>query len=371
MKDKLKAALSARGASGIASLHRVFRIMDDDGSKALSMSEFKKGLTEYKAELTDDEVRALFNAFDKDGNGQVSYEEFLVAIRGDLNSFRAQLVRQAFQKLDKTGNGIVDIDDLRGVFDPSKHPDVQDGKITPDQALVQVLDAFDQGDKDGKVTREEFEEYYKSLSAGIDRDEYFSQMIKTAWQLEAMPPPPPAYMKRKGVTSTLPVAGQSHGDILNWNQQPSELETRSGHRLEKRNYLAKDIHVTDINVMKWVDKEEGEKALKQEQNDLYGNKNKVGEGAANRSSTNILSWDKHQKSADPPVRPKKESDDYVWYAGHKKKTQDNNLHHSRPSPFGVDEEPTAFKLSQAEGGAVKPGMSTKKNIQSLAEMFKQ
>ena len=86
MKDKLKAALSARGASGIASLHRVFRIMDDDGSKALSMSEFKKGLTEYKAELTDDEVRALFNAFDKDGNGQVSYEEFLVAIRGDLNS---------------------------------------------------------------------------------------------------------------------------------------------------------------------------------------------------------------------------------------------------------------------------------------------
>jgi len=34
------------------------------------------------------------------------------------------------------------------------------------------------------VTKEEFIEYYNNISASIDRDDYFSAMIKSAWDFD-------------------------------------------------------------------------------------------------------------------------------------------------------------------------------------------
>ena len=34
------------------------------------------------------------------------------------------LVNKAFHKLDRDGSGVVDINDLKGVYDASKNPDV-------------------------------------------------------------------------------------------------------------------------------------------------------------------------------------------------------------------------------------------------------
>jgi len=37
---------------------------------------------------------------------------------------------------------------------------------------------------DGKVTADEFEEYYANISASIDGDEYFALMMRNAWKLD-------------------------------------------------------------------------------------------------------------------------------------------------------------------------------------------
>jgi hypothetical protein len=34
------------------------------------------------------------------------------------------------------------------------------------------------------VTREEYDEYYNNVSASIDRDDYFIQMMNSAWNLD-------------------------------------------------------------------------------------------------------------------------------------------------------------------------------------------
>ena len=60
----LRDQLAARGAKGIVGLQRQFRIIDDNGSKSLDMSEFKKALTDTRIQLkksTDAEV--LFRFF--------------------------------------------------------------------------------------------------------------------------------------------------------------------------------------------------------------------------------------------------------------------------------------------------------------------
>lgn len=48
-----KARLAERGARGIIGLSRRFRSMDDDGSQALSVAEFKKAVNETNIDLTD------------------------------------------------------------------------------------------------------------------------------------------------------------------------------------------------------------------------------------------------------------------------------------------------------------------------------
>lgn len=76
-----------------------------------------------------------------------------------MNDKRAALVKQAFQKIDKDGSGVLDLTDIRGVYDPSGHPDVKSGKRTPDDVLGEFLDTFEmnhalngEGLRDRKVT---------------------------------------------------------------------------------------------------------------------------------------------------------------------------------------------------------------------------
>ena len=38
--------------------------------------------------------------------------------------------------------------------------------------------------RDNKITYEEFEDYYKDVSASIDTDDYYEAMMRSAWQLE-------------------------------------------------------------------------------------------------------------------------------------------------------------------------------------------
>ena len=54
--------------------------------------------------------------------------------------------------------------------------------------LKEFLEAFDGIDRDGKITREEFEDYYANVSAVVDDDSYFQLMIWNAWQLDKVNP---------------------------------------------------------------------------------------------------------------------------------------------------------------------------------------
>jgi Ca2+-binding EF-hand superfamily protein len=190
--EQFRTKLKGRGARGLIGLARQFKIMDDDRSGALSYPEFKKGLKDFRIDMTEDQARQLFSVFDPDRSGSIDYEEFIHRVRGVLNDARRAVVHQAFNKLDRTGDGVVELEDLRGVYDASKHPDVRIGKRTEDEILGDFLDTFEQhhsmfvgtSARDKRVTLGEFEEYYAHISASIDDDRYFELMVKTAWNLE-------------------------------------------------------------------------------------------------------------------------------------------------------------------------------------------
>lgn len=83
------------------------------------------------------------------------------------------------------------------------HPDVRSGKKTENQIFQEFLSTFEaysdiqvkkllkkfyfffnlKGINDGKISKEEFIDYYTYISSSIDNDQYFELMINNSWRI--------------------------------------------------------------------------------------------------------------------------------------------------------------------------------------------
>lgn len=187
--DKFRSKLLSRGGRGIVGLARQFKIFDDNNSHSLQFDEFVKACKDFRIDLSNSEIRILFQAFDVDGSGEVDYDEFLRNVRGEMNDFRKKLVLQAFDKLDTDKSGIIEVNDLKYVYNVKNNPDVKSGKKTEEEVYGEFIETFEmhhntkKGHRDRRVTKDEFIEYYNNISCSIDDDAYFEQMMNTAWKL--------------------------------------------------------------------------------------------------------------------------------------------------------------------------------------------
>lgn len=97
-----------------------------------------------------------------------------------MNPFRRSLAEKAFKILDKDHSGVLNIDDIKGVYNGKKHPDVIQGKKTEEEILGEFLDTFEAhhsiehpNQRDRQISIEEWVEYYNNVSMSIDDDQYF------------------------------------------------------------------------------------------------------------------------------------------------------------------------------------------------------
>merc|ERR1711988_577477 len=65
-----------------SSIRDAFRHVDNDGSGALTMDEFRQVCHRYNFDLTDQELISVMRKFDKDCDGVVRYDEFCDAVLG-------------------------------------------------------------------------------------------------------------------------------------------------------------------------------------------------------------------------------------------------------------------------------------------------
>ena len=56
--------------------------------------------------------------------------------------------------------------------------------MTRDQILNEFLANFGDANKDGKIDRKEWNDYYSAISSNIDNDDHFVLLMRNAWKLD-------------------------------------------------------------------------------------------------------------------------------------------------------------------------------------------
>ena len=189
----LRKRVFARGPRSIMSLRRTFMLYDEDKSNHLSFKEFNKFLNDYRMNVTDDEREKIFKMFDKDNSNTIDYKELVKGLVGSMNDYRTKIIERVYEKLDKEKTDKVSFDTIINSYDPYKHPQVLNGERNAQEILCRFIDLFEyhfnllNPDKDNEeVTKEEFLEFYNYISACIDDDKYFENVISRIWGLSGI-----------------------------------------------------------------------------------------------------------------------------------------------------------------------------------------
>jgi len=161
---------------------------------------------------------------------------------------------RVFKNLDFIGDGELTINDLKGKFNASLHPDVKAGKRTEDEILTEFLETFEQhhnmlhgANSDGKITPDEFLEYYSHVSSNIDSDAYFELIMSNAWNLDSRnnPSSMPFAGSNKKITAINAREAYRHDHHRNLfgtdNKTPFDKRAQTEWKSSKEAYLQHDM----------------------------------------------------------------------------------------------------------------------------------
>ena len=101
------------------------------------------------------------------------------------------IIRQAFGALDQDKSGHLDLNEVKSMFNPSRHPDVVNGTRSVEEVRQEFLDMFTTHynissgfSEEQFVNLEQFIDYHRYVSAFIESDKQFKTYMSGVWNMD-------------------------------------------------------------------------------------------------------------------------------------------------------------------------------------------
>ena len=187
--------LFKRGLRGILYLYSQFLSLCPDLNK-ISLNDFILVLKIQHLNLDINSAKKIFNMFSiKIGEETfLDFYSFMRTFKKELNEYKLNIVEEAFSKIDTKGDDKVNLNVVKMKYNPSKHPDVLNGKYSEDEKIMEFLDCFGlcyeilkldsemkSNDNKDYVDFEIFANFYEYVSFIYPNDRDFEYVVRSTW----------------------------------------------------------------------------------------------------------------------------------------------------------------------------------------------
>ncbi len=160
-------------------------------NKLINFETFCKSLNDSNIHIENfycqDIFNYLLNKNNNNNNNSIFIEDILNILKGDSNTLRKNIIINKFYEIDNNKRGIIETGTLLKIFNAKNHPEVLLGRKTENEIFNEFIYTFDIFKKlynlSSVITVNDFVEYYSAISASIDNDDYFNEMINAVWTI--------------------------------------------------------------------------------------------------------------------------------------------------------------------------------------------
>lgn len=163
---------------------------DTTGTGIFDFYTFQAILGKAGVFLPRQDISKIYRHYDVHREERVDYREFLRDLVGEIGTRRKVLIEKTFNDLDTSQTGELEVAELVKRFNPQGHPKVQDGTFTEKQVFTEFFDSFPGAapGRSGKISKQEFVDYYSDLSSSIPHDdEAFARYLTGVWGVQEDP----------------------------------------------------------------------------------------------------------------------------------------------------------------------------------------
>jgi len=193
-KDVFQALRNA-GMHGVRKVRRACVQADPENVGEIRARIFQGFLSVHGMRVKESEFQAFSRGFPAENRGSdqfgvqelwVSYRAFFDYMEGVMPDARIDIIKQAYTKLHLASfDREVIIQDLFQHWNPRCYSEVQAGGMAPSEVFQDFCSQWNVGDHEGRISAEDFMEYYRDVSLTYSDTEKFIAMMRTAWSLTA------------------------------------------------------------------------------------------------------------------------------------------------------------------------------------------
>ena len=185
LQGMLRSRLQGRASKTLVGLGRhLEKIADSNG--LVGRNVLHQALRTFHIGLTHEDFEHLWDILKITGvcsSDGLHVDGSVLALVGEMSEERKVVILKVFQKLDSHRTGVVSSDEMHKFFNPHSHPDVIEGKKSPEEAWFALFNCLCPSTNDITVCYRDFEHYYEGVSIETKSDTSFMSSIKNYWGL--------------------------------------------------------------------------------------------------------------------------------------------------------------------------------------------